>query len=133
MGDHGQAHRHGLDHRDPEALVLGGDHEHVGAGHGGHQIGIAQRAAEPYGVVQSHLVDEAEESRRVGGHHGPPDDLEGGCGVAVGAGDQERHHRVLDALVGGEAPHADPARTGPRTRTTSAVGGSSRRASSAGA
>ena len=117
VGDDRQTHRHGLDHRHAEALVLRRDDQHVGPGHGGHQLGVAERAVEPDGVVQAQLVDEAVQGGRVGRRHGPPHDFERGRAVVVGAGDQQRHHRQLDPFVRGEPSHAEPAGSGPGRRS----------------
>ena len=91
-----------------------GQHEHVGVGHGGAELGVAQRAAEGHGVVEAHLVDEAVQGRRVGRHDRPAHDLERRRRVVVRPGDEERHHGELDPLVRGEAADADPAGARPR-------------------
>ena len=64
VGDDRQTHRHGLDHRHAEALVLGGDDQHVGAGPWRPTSSASLTTpAERDGVVQAQLVDEAVERR----------------------------------------------------------------------
>ena len=64
---------------------------------------------EGHGVVEAHLVDEAVEGLGVGRHDRTPHHLERRRRIVLLPGDQQRHHRVLDRLVRGEAPDADPA------------------------
>ncbi len=127
IGHDRQSERHGLEHRHAEALVAGGDHQHIGAGHGGHELLVAHRAEERDRIVEAHLIDEALQGRRVGRDHRATHQLERRRRIVVGARHEERHHGQLDGLVRGESPHADPPGAARRRRRPRASAGPQRR------
>ena len=109
---------HGFDHRHAEALVLGGHDEHVSAGVGGRDRGVARMAGEADRSGQAQLGHVAVQRGDVGVGRGLADDVQRRLGVAVGPRDRERGDRALERLVGGHPADGQPARapTGRRRR-----------------
>ena len=109
IGHDGQAHAHRLEHGHAESLVPRAHHEDVAPVMAPTR---SESLSMPVKVTASCRPISSTKRRSavaIGGHDRPPHHLEARLRVVVLAGDEERHHGELDALVRGDTTDADPA------------------------